>query len=90
MNIKSDTIDFKVEKEDILQPYNKRTNADIFFWILTLCIGATMCWAALIHPAVTGIVAFFVFFIGLNRIDASIDWFRDINDKTPVGEKDIL
>jgi len=90
MDIKSDATNFKVENTDILQPYNKRTNVDILFWILTLGIGAAMCWAALVHPLVNGIVAFFVFFIGLNRIDAAIDWFKGINDKTPVGEKDIL
>jgi len=92
MNIKSDaTTDF-ISEEETQQPTKtkQRTTGDVIFWIMIMSVGGIMMWAALTHPAVKGIVAFFVFFIGLNRVDASIDYFRGIDDKKPVGEKDIL
>jgi len=60
------------------------------FWIFIMSFGMILMWVALMSPQITGLVAFIVFFIGLNRVDASIDWFRGIDDKVSISEKDII
>ncbi len=89
MNIKSDATEF-ISEEKVVLAKPKKSKMDMFFWVLIMGVGGLLMWAALVHPEVKGIVAFFVFFIGLNRVDAAIDYFRGIDDKKPVGEKDIL
>ena len=86
MDIKSDADTNFVDEE--VKTKNQKKNDLI--WLLVLVIGGALMWVALMTPAVHGIVAFFVFFIGLNRVDAAINYFRGIDDTTPVGEKDIL
>ncbi|RLC46670.1 MAG: hypothetical protein DRH57_05640 [Candidatus Cloacimonadota bacterium] len=88
MDIKSDANTNFVTDEEVVK--NKNTPKNDFIWLLILAFGGLLMWAALMSPEVKGIVAFFVFFIGLNRVDAAIDYFRGIDDKKPVGEKDIL
>jgi len=87
MNIKSEATEF-VDEEVKIEP-KKKTKND-FIWLLILVVGAAFMWVALMTPEVKGIVAFFVFFIGLNIVDAAIDYFRGIDDNKPMSEKDIL
>jgi hypothetical protein len=82
MDIKSDAdSNFVVET---------KTHKNNLIWFLILVVGSVLMWISLMSPEVKGIVAFFVFFIGLNRVDAAIDYFRGITDTTPMSEKDIL
>ena len=84
MDIKSDADINFVEETKTNTPKND------LIWLLILAVGAALMWVSLMSPEVRGIVAFFVFFIGLNRVDAAIDYFRGITDKKPISEKDIL
>lgn len=90
MNIKSDATEFISEEEVKLEKPKVNEKKNNFFWMMTIIIGGLLMYAGLIMPEVKGIVAFIVFFIGLNRVDAAIDYFRGVDDKKPVGEKDIL
>ena len=95
MDIKSDaTANFISEevkpKKSKKNQVAQKTPADMLFWTLIMGVGGALMWVALVHPDVRGIIAFFVFFIGLNRVDAAIDYFRGIDDKKSVSEKDIL
>ena len=84
MNIKSDAdkTNFVTDKKT-----NTPDNATTFFWILTLGFGGFMIWIALTHPIVSGLIAIIVFFIGLNRVDAAIDYFREIKGMKKIDEE---
>lgn len=75
MNIKSDaSTEFKTE--EVNKSKNKLFVSPTIFWSLTLIFGGTMMWLALTHPSINGLIAVIVFIIGLNRVDAAIDYFK--------------
>jgi hypothetical protein len=88
MNIKSDSVDFVDVKHQ--KPKRTKTIQEGLFWLIVLGIGGLLMWVALMSPEVKGLIAFFVFFIGLNRVDASIDYFRGVDDNKSVSKKDII
>jgi len=89
MKIKSDASS-KPRQLRLNTELQKRGFTTTLFWMIVMSFGMVLMLAALISPQITGLVAFVVFFIGLNRVDASIDWFRGIDDKVSISEKDII
>lgn len=88
MEIKSDAApDFEQEKPEVAKKQNKKND---FIWLIILCFGAGLMWVALMSPEVSGIVAFIVFFIGLHRVDAAIDYYRGIDDGKSISVKDMV
>ena len=91
MNIKSDaTTDFTIKEESKKATEERMPPKNNFIWFIILLFGGALMWAALLAPEVRGIIAFFVFFIGLNRVDAAINYFRGIDGNESVSDKDIL
>ena len=89
MKIKSDALS-KPRHLSLNTELQKRGFTTTLFWLFIMSFGMVLMWSALVSPQITGLVAFVVFFIGLNRVDASIDWFRRIDNKNSISEKDII